>query len=149
MSLKEKTDKNKLLKDNIKTELDKINSSIIGGGGTTANTLTDISPNITNMLKNYKKNTTLHIDQKINPSGGYIRTGIDINIDFNPTSCYLILEDKSTKRCECMIYPTHNEHNMYSGLLTGYISVITNNVVVINHMHSNDNLYCKQLILLQ
>ena len=32
MSLKEKTDKNKLLKDNIKTELDKINSSIIGGG---------------------------------------------------------------------------------------------------------------------
>lgn len=32
MSLKEKTDKNKLLKDNIKTELDKINSSIIGRG---------------------------------------------------------------------------------------------------------------------
>ena len=97
-NLKNTINKTETLLNNVKSTKDKINKTVVRGGGITSKSLSEIHDNIKSMIsKNYKKIA-------INNPGNIVTFGynqfldvdIKLNLSFNPSRVILIFGDAKT-----------------------------------------------------
>lgn len=88
-NLEQNINKTDTLKNDLKLARNKINERILSGGGTRANTISEIPSKIDEMLGQYKKVATG--TAKTNQNSGNERFEFPLNLDFTPTRIMLVV----------------------------------------------------------
>ena len=100
MSLKTGIDKSNKLKEDLKLAKENINARILSGGGTKADTISDVPDKISNMLGNYKKVAIkdIKIDADFNMYFGKKTIDIPVNLNFTPKTVLIQIGDNGSYR---------------------------------------------------
>ena len=82
------------LKNDLKLAKQKINDKIISGGGTIADTISDVPSAIDKMLGNYKKVASGTCSVSLKEADGF-KVTIPLNLDFIPSRLFFVVDFKS------------------------------------------------------
>ena len=112
MDLKNTIDKTDTIKNDLKLARNKINDKIISGGGTIANTISNVPEAIDEMLRNYKKiaDIDVNVGIKIVDKPTYIRFEVpNFFLDFTPSRYVFSFTHYDNKQND-IHWDTKNEH---------------------------------------
>ena len=92
-NLKNTINKTETLLNNVKLAKDKINKTVVRGGGITSKSLSEIPNNIKSMIsKNYKKIAIIKDDDIISLNGRRKEVKIPLRLDLEPNLIFLTIE---------------------------------------------------------
>ena len=118
------------LKNKVKLAKDRINETVVRGGGITSKSLSEIPDNINKMLGQYKKIAILNITQYIDvPKNTSFRTTkVNLNLTFQPSMIFVLFENSANGRSKDIM--SSKEHynlstNFSRSTLVMYITSVT------------------------
>lgn len=145
------------LKNKVKLAKQRINETVVRGGGIASKSLSEIPDNINKMLKdNYKKvaiiNITQHIDVPKNTS--FRTTKVNLNLTFQPSMIFVLFENSANGRSKD-IMSSKEHYNLSTSFsrstLVMYITSVTKNGFNLNIRDDTQNsrVEIKQIIAIE
>ena len=115
-NLKNTINKTETLLNNVKLAKDKINETVVRGGGITSKSLSEIPNNIKNMIsKNYKKIAIVDKNVLLTSNESWKEFSIDLNLNFKPSRVICRLENNNRYGIRSSIDSTMNYSADYAG----------------------------------
>ena len=118
------------LKNKVKLAKQRINETVVRGGGTTSKSLAEVPDNINKMLGQYKKIAILNITQPIEVQRGssFSATGVKFNLTFSPSLIFVRFENSANGVFKDIMsskeHYSQSKHFSRSSLVT-YITNVT------------------------
>ena len=115
-NLKNTINKTETLLNNVKLAKDKINETVVRGGGITSKSLSEIPNNIKNMIsKNYKKIAIVDKNVLLTSNESWKEFSIDLNLNFKPSRVICRLENNNRYDTRSSIDSTMDYSADYAG----------------------------------